>query len=98
MKADFLKNAYCGPCNEAVEERDANGDPCYRILYDGLEVARVSYAESDEWPELYAKAPEMLAALRRIREAFYVKGTSKALKAALEGTQQLVTDYGRQPA
>lgn len=39
---------------------------------------------------LIACAPELLEALKRVREAFYVKGDSKSLKLAFEGTKELV--------
>lgn len=35
-------------------------------------------------------ARELLEALKRVREAFYVKGDSKSLRAAFEGTKELV--------
>lgn len=37
-------------------------------------------------------ARELLVALIRVREAFYVKGDSKSLKAAFEGTKELVNE------
>ena len=40
--------------------------------------------------KLIAAAPELLAALLKIREAFYVDGTRKALMSAFEGTKELV--------
>lgn len=39
---------------------------------------------------LIAMAPELLEALKRVREAFYVDGTSKALRVAFEGTKEIV--------
>jgi hypothetical protein len=48
---------YCGPFNEAIELRDS-----YRILYNSIEVAALSYCESYRWAEMYAAAPELLAA------------------------------------
>lgn len=39
---------------------------------------------------LMAAAPELLEALMRVRNAFYVDGSSKALRAAFEGTKELV--------
>lgn len=39
---------------------------------------------------LIASAPELLEALKRVRHAFYVDGTSKALRVAFEGTKELV--------
>ena len=34
---------------------------------------------------------ELVAAILRLREAFFVKGTKKALQAAFEGTKELVS-------
>lgn len=39
---------------------------------------------------LMSMAPELLKALLAIRKAFYVDGSSKALKAALESTHEVV--------
>ena len=39
---------------------------------------------------LIAMSPELLEALKRVREAFYVDGTSKALRVAFEGTKEIV--------
>lgn len=39
---------------------------------------------------LIAAAPELVEALERVRHAFYVDGSSKALRAAFEGTKELV--------
>lgn len=39
---------------------------------------------------LIAAAPELLEALKRVRHAFYVDGKAKALRAAFEGTKELV--------
>ncbi len=39
---------------------------------------------------LIASAPELLEALKRVRYAFYVDGTSKALRVAFEGTKEIV--------
>jgi hypothetical protein len=58
----FLEIPYVGPHNEYLEEHrgdNYNG----RILYDGIEVATLSYCEDYHWAELYAAAPELLAAL-----------------------------------
>lgn len=39
---------------------------------------------------LIAAAPELLEALKRVRHAFYVDGSSKALRLAFENTKELV--------
>ena len=39
---------------------------------------------------LVASAPELLEAIKRVRHAFYVDGTSKALRIAFEGTKEIV--------
>ena len=39
---------------------------------------------------LIASAPELLKALKRVSHAFYVDGTSKALRVAFEGTKEIV--------
>lgn len=39
---------------------------------------------------LIAMGPELLEALKRVRHAFYVDGTSKALRVAFEGTKEIV--------
>lgn len=39
---------------------------------------------------LIAAAPDLLAALKRVRQAFYVDGKASALRAAFEGTKELV--------
>ena len=62
LKPTFLASPYAGPLNEYVEEFDGS-NLRGRILYAGTEVATLSYAESHEWGELYATAPELVAAL-----------------------------------
>ena len=39
---------------------------------------------------LLRTAPELLEALMRVRDAFYVEGTSKALRQAFDGTKEIV--------
>ena len=59
-------------------------------IADNLEVGLPeAEAEAEANAELIADGPELLAAIGKLREAFYVKGTSKALKAAFEETQEL---------
>lgn len=41
---------------------------------------------------LIVAAPELLEALKRVRHAFYVDGSSKALRLAFEGTKELVAE------
>ena len=54
-------------------------------------VARVeSLSDFPHFPDMLAASAELLEALKRVREAFYVVGTSKALRAAFEGTKELV--------
>lgn len=50
--------------------------------------ASVAYCHQDNAP-LISAAPELLECLERVREAFYVKGTTKALRAAFEGTKEV---------
>lgn len=53
-------------------------------------ISSVSPEETRCNQQLIAAAPELLDALKRVRDAFYIKGTSKALRAAFEGTKELV--------
>lgn len=62
----FKQPIYAGPENEYLEEH-ADGVLNGRILYRGREVATLCYAESYEWGDLYAAAPELLAALELCR-------------------------------
>jgi len=41
---------------------------------------------------LIAAAPELLEALKRVRHAFYIDGSSKALRLAFDGTKELVAE------
>jgi len=59
--------------------QDANGKPILDLL-----------AQQEPLGHLIAAAPELLEALKRVRHAFYVDGSSKALRAAFEGTKELV--------
>ena len=43
-------------------------------------------------------APELLAALKRVRWAFYVQGSSKALREAFNGTKELVAKAEGRPS
>lgn len=58
MTTQFPKTHYAGPHNEAIEQADGT----HRILYNGFEVATLSYCEGYQWAQLYAAAPELLAA------------------------------------
>lgn len=66
----FLSNIYVGPHNEYVDDDRADGWRG-RILYDGTEVATLLYCEDYRWAKLYAKAPELLAALRELIDASF---------------------------
>ena len=46
---------------------------------------------------LIAVAPEMLSLLKRINEAFYVKGTRKALTAVMAETKPLIAKAEARP-
>lgn len=58
------------------------------FVHGGIEQARANAA-------VMAAAAEMLEALKRVRQAFYVAGTSKALRAAFAGTKELVAKAER---
>ena len=74
----------------SVHRDGDNGD--FRLEQDGWGiVARVeSTSDFEHFPYMLAASAEMLEALKRVRQAFYVDGTSKALRAAFEGTKELV--------
>lgn len=86
----------CPICREEHEPRGLsfdgkgiNGCGMY-----GTRIATFISGSSDDETALlgpmFAAAPELLAALKRIREAFYVNGKRHALMAALHGTQELI--------
>lgn len=67
------------------------------IIYGGkgeqIADLRAHWLEDREHVEnvrLIASAPELLDAIKRVRYAFYVDGTSKALRVAFEGTKEIV--------
>jgi hypothetical protein len=57
---------------------------------DKLNGSHIAQAMSLPDARLIASAPELLEALKRVRHAFYVDGSSKALRLAFENTKELV--------
>ena len=68
----------------------AFGRSTFHVVLPGS-IAGRSYAECDANARLIAAAPDLLEALKRVRQAFYVDGTAKALRAAFEGTKEIVS-------
>lgn len=64
-RKQFFPNAADYSGSEYLDWRERDGQLRGRILYDGLEVATLSYAEDYRFGELYAKAPALLAACRK---------------------------------
>lgn len=50
----------------------------------------IARTETEENARLIEAAPEMLAMLKAVNYAFYVKGTRKELQKALEGSRELI--------
>lgn len=69
-------------------EREHLGDGAPETICEML--SSVSPEETRANQMLIVSAPDLLDALKRVREAFYVAGTSKALRAAFNGTRELV--------
>lgn len=65
-------------------------DGGFLIGADRINGSHIAEAMSLHDANLIASAPEMLKALKRVRDAFYIDGTSKAIRVAFEGTKEIV--------
>lgn len=57
-------------------------------IFSNGEVVGTAYTKANAL--LFTAAPEMLALLKRLNWAFYVEGTTKALKAVMMETKDLI--------
>jgi hypothetical protein len=67
---------YAGPCNEAVEHGDD-----YRILYNGFEVATLSYCEDYCWAQLYAERNRLMRPTVKLSVASHKPWRTRAMNA-----------------
>ena len=69
---------------------DQTGRPLAAVV--STEDTSIGFSEGRLNAFLIAAAPKLLAALKRVRQAFYVDGKAKALREAFEGTKELVAE------